>query len=218
MSSVFQTQNWTLHVANQSDLITDLNYINDNDFNWDLIGDPFFLFSSFSGISNDPFAGINYTLVLAPGADIKLTSALPNLTLQNGATYDWQLGKTGYDTVNVGSNAGSAPLHISAVGNANHGQVSLQTNVNGAGQTVTEVVFLPDPDFYGTASFNYTVTDPYGLSSTATASFITRADSNTSGMNASPLRNRSPITSIAASNPRCRISSAFTPRSRSPSR
>lgn len=65
-----------------------------------------------------------------------------------------------------------APLHISAVGNANHGQVSLQTSVNGAGQTVTEVVFLPDPDFYGTASFTYTVTDPYGLSSTATATLL----------------------------------------------
>lgn len=65
-----------------------------------------------------------------------------------------------------------APLHISAVGNASHGQVSLQTSVNGAGQTVTEVVFLPDPDFYGTASFSYTVTDSYGLSSTATATLL----------------------------------------------
>lgn len=65
-----------------------------------------------------------------------------------------------------------APLRISAVGNASHGQVSLQTSINGAGQTVTEVVFLPDPDFYGTASFTYTVTDPYGLSSTVTATLL----------------------------------------------
>ncbi|HCX81881.1 MAG TPA: hypothetical protein DHV01_09795 [Rhodoferax sp.] len=75
-------------------------------------------------------------------------------------------------TVNVGSNAGSAPLHISAVGNPSHGQVSLQTTVNGVGQTVTEVVFFPDADFYGTASFSYTVTDPYGLSSVATATLL----------------------------------------------
>ncbi|NBW50010.1 MAG: tandem-95 repeat protein, partial [Betaproteobacteria bacterium] len=73
---------------------------------------------------------------------------------------------------NDSTNNANAALHISAVGNASHGQVSLQTSVNGAGQTVTEVVFLPDPDFYGTASFSYTVTDAYGLSSTATATLL----------------------------------------------
>ena len=118
MSSLFQTQNWTLHVANQSDLITDLNYINDNDFNWDLVGDPFFLFGSFSGISNDPFAGINYTLVLAPGADIKLTSALPNLTLQNGSTLTIQGngatidGQNTYPSIQLNLN-GSSPVTVS---------------------------------------------------------------------------------------------------------
>ncbi|MBT0569089.1 cadherin-like domain-containing protein [Curvibacter sp. CHRR-16] len=66
------------------------------------------------------------------------------------------------------SNADAA-LHISEVGNATHGQVSLQTSVDSAGQIVTEVVFLPDPDYFGTASFSYTVTDAYGLSTTATA-------------------------------------------------
>ena len=48
-------------------------------------------------------------------------------------------------------------------------------------------------------------------SSVAVASFMARADSSTSGMNTSPLRNRSPMTSIAGSMPFCRMSPASTP-------
>ncbi|MDZ7919885.1 tandem-95 repeat protein [Rhodoferax sp.] len=75
-------------------------------------------------------------------------------------------------TVNAGANGGRARCASVRWATPSHGQVSLQTSVNGAGDTVTEVVFLPDPDFYGTASFSYTVTDHYGLSSTATATLL----------------------------------------------
>lgn len=61
--------------------------------------------------------------------------------------------------------ANQPSLHISGVGNPTHGQVALR--INDAG--VTEVVFIPDPNYNGTATFSYTVTDQFGLSSTATA-------------------------------------------------
>ncbi|MEO8119476.1 MAG: cadherin-like domain-containing protein, partial [Rhodoferax sp.] len=51
-------------------------------------------------------------------------------------------------------------LSITGVGLASHGRVSL---VNGV------IIFVPDANFHGTASFEYTVSDAYGLSSTSTA-------------------------------------------------
>lgn len=54
-----------------------------------------------------------------------------------------------------------AVLNLTAVSEPLHGQVSL---VDG------EVVFAPDANFHGTASFTYTVTDQFGLSSKGTVS------------------------------------------------
>jgi hypothetical protein len=56
-------------------------------------------------------------------------------------------------------------LRISAVGSPSHGKVALRTNEAGG----TEVVFIPETNYHGPASFSYTVTDPYGLSTVATA-------------------------------------------------
>jgi LysM repeat protein len=56
-------------------------------------------------------------------------------------------------------------LSISAVGSPSHGQVALRINEAGA----TEVVFIPQTNYHGPASFVYTVTDQYGLSTVATA-------------------------------------------------
>ena len=64
-------------------------------------------------------------------------------------------------TPNAPANPAAPDLTVTAVGNAVHGQVSL---ING------EVVFVPEANFFGTASFMYAATDQYGLSRTATAS------------------------------------------------
>jgi len=66
-------------------------------------------------------------------------------------------------TVNALAHPGELGLHISSVFAPEHGSVSMQTNAQG----LTEVVFLPDADYHGLASFGYTVTDQYGLSSNA---------------------------------------------------
>jgi hypothetical protein len=63
-------------------------------------------------------------------------------------------------TPNASADPGLSALTITAVSQPLHGQVSL---VNG------EVLFAPDTNFHGTASFTYTVTDQYGLSSNGTA-------------------------------------------------
>jgi len=57
--------------------------------------------------------------------------------------------------------AGAAPLSITAVGNAVHGQAF----VDGTGQ----IIFVPDENFNGTATFEYTVTDDTGLSTVGKA-------------------------------------------------
>jgi hypothetical protein len=59
--------------------------------------------------------------------------------------------------------AGRAALAITSVFAPQHGRVSLQVTPDG-----TEVVFIPDADYHGPASFDYTVSDAYGLSRTAT--------------------------------------------------
>ncbi len=63
-------------------------------------------------------------------------------------------------TINVSAYSDQHSLTITAVSSPQHGQVSL---VNG------EVLFAPDLNFHGTASFSYTVTDQYGLMATASA-------------------------------------------------
>ena len=61
----------------------------------------------------------------------------------------------------VDSRTGSPALRISAVGQARNGQVFL----DGLG----DVIFVPERDFSGKASFAYTVTDPSGLSTVGQA-------------------------------------------------
>ena len=56
---------------------------------------------------------------------------------------------------------GAQALKLTAVGSASHGTISL----SGA----NEVLFSPDPDFNGSASFSYTVMDSSGLSTTGRA-------------------------------------------------
>jgi PIN domain nuclease of toxin-antitoxin system len=63
-------------------------------------------------------------------------------------------------TPNASADLNAPALTITAVSQPLHGQVSL---VNG------EVLFTPDSNFHGTASFTYTVTDQYGLSTNSTA-------------------------------------------------
>jgi Cadherin-like domain len=63
-------------------------------------------------------------------------------------------------SANAAADPSKPILTITAVANPTHGQVGLN---NG------DVIFLPDANFHGTASFTYTVTDQYGLQSTATA-------------------------------------------------
>jgi PIN domain nuclease of toxin-antitoxin system len=63
-------------------------------------------------------------------------------------------------TVNASADPNAPALTITAVSAPLHGQVSL---VNG------EVLFTPETNFNGTASFTYTVTDQYGLSTNSSA-------------------------------------------------
>jgi hypothetical protein len=66
-----------------------------------------------------------------------------------------------------------AGLRITAVGAAQGGTVALQDLPGGA----QRIEFVPTPNWHGTASFNYTVADPQGASSVATA-VITIAPEN----------------------------------------
>ncbi|WP_395057389.1 cadherin-like domain-containing protein [Polaromonas sp.] len=69
-------------------------------------------------------------------------------------------------TVNAPAWPDQPSLRITSVFAPVHGSVSLQTDASGA----TELVFVPDANYHGPASFSYTVTDQYGLSSTASVS------------------------------------------------
>lgn len=69
------------------------------------------------------------------------------------------------DSTLNGGNPSRPLLSISAVSQPVNGQVALRINEEGA----TEVVFIPEANYHGQASFSYTVTDQYGLSSVATA-------------------------------------------------
>ncbi|RTL41664.1 MAG: tandem-95 repeat protein, partial [Burkholderiales bacterium] len=72
-------------------------------------------------------------------------------------------------TLNVSTRADVPALRIVGVGQAVHGQVTLQPGLDAAGRASANVLFTPDPNFHGTASFEYTVSDAYGLTRTATA-------------------------------------------------
>lgn len=69
-------------------------------------------------------------------------------------------------TLNSAARQGEPSLRITSVFAPVHGSVSLQTNAQGE----TELVFRSDANYHGPAGFSYTVTDQYGLSSTASVS------------------------------------------------
>ena len=69
-------------------------------------------------------------------------------------------------TLNAPARPDEPMLRITSVFAPVHGSVSLQTDAQGH----TEVVFIPETDYHGAASFSYTVTDQYGLSRSATVS------------------------------------------------
>lgn len=68
-------------------------------------------------------------------------------------------------TINFPAFPDQQMLRISSVFSPSHGQVALRTNAEGK----TEIVFLPEANYHGLASFSYTVTDQYGLSSVGSA-------------------------------------------------
>lgn len=65
-----------------------------------------------------------------------------------------------YDT-DFNAQSGSAALQVTAVGNALHGQAFIDSS--------GQVIFVPDENFNGTATFEYTVTDSTGLSTVGKA-------------------------------------------------
>lgn len=69
-------------------------------------------------------------------------------------------------TLNASARPGEPSLRITAVFAPVHGSVSLQVNAQGA----TELVFVPEANYHGPASFGYTVSDQYGLASNASVS------------------------------------------------
>ena len=69
-------------------------------------------------------------------------------------------------TLNAPARPGEPSLRITSVFAPVHGSVSLQVNAQGA----LEVVFSPEANYHGPASFSYTVTDQYGLSGSASVS------------------------------------------------
>ncbi|WP_158269474.1 cadherin-like domain-containing protein [Limnohabitans sp. JirII-29] len=69
-------------------------------------------------------------------------------------------------TPNASADPNAPALTITAVADAVNGQVSLNDGV---------VVFMPNTNFHGEASFTYTVTDQYGLSTTGSTTLVIAA-------------------------------------------
>lgn len=69
-------------------------------------------------------------------------------------------------TVNAPASPNRPGLRITAVFAPLHGSVALQAGADGT----TDIIFNPEVNYHGLASFSYTVTDQYGLSSNATTS------------------------------------------------
>ncbi len=69
-------------------------------------------------------------------------------------------------TPNASADPNAPAFTITAVADAVNGQVSLNDGV---------VVFMPNTNFHGEASFTYTVTDQYGLSTTGSTTLVIAA-------------------------------------------
>ena len=103
------------------------------------------------------------TTVTGEGSDAGQTTADESIATAE----DRSLTLNASDLLANDSDADGDALSISGVGNASHGTVSMDEN--GA------IVFTPDPDFHGTATFDYTVSDGKGGTDTATVTL--RVDS-----------------------------------------
>ena len=100
----------------------------------------------------------------------KVTGELVAGTEDTGLRFSSEMLLANDSTDNGRAYSNMPSLRISAVGSPTHGQVALK-DVNGR----TEVIFIPDVNFHGTATFKYTVTDQFGLSSVVTATIYVEA-------------------------------------------
>ena len=100
----------------------------------------------------------------ASGPLVLLPPVLVEQTITSAEDTPLRLGSSALlasaQSPNAVSNPDSPMLTITGVANAAHGRVQL---------VGSDVFFVPDANFHGTANFSYTVTDQYGLSSTTTA-------------------------------------------------
>ncbi len=103
-----------------------------------------------------PLSASNPLVFLPPVLEEQTLATAEDMTLRLGPTELLARAKL----PNAIANPDLPALYITAVAEATHGIAQL---VGG------EVFFVPDADYHGTASFSYTATDQYGLSSTTTA-------------------------------------------------
>ncbi len=108
-------------------------------------------------------AGINADLILTYP---KVTGELVAGTEDTGLRFSSEMLLANDSTDNGRAYSNMPSLRISAVGSPTHGQVALKDG---------QVIFIPDANFHGTATFKYTVTDQFGLSSVVTASIFVEA-------------------------------------------
>jgi Cadherin-like domain/Bacterial Ig domain len=103
-------------------------------------------------------SGINADLILTYP---KVTGELVVGTEDTGLRFSSEMLLANDGTDNGRAYGNLPSLRISAVGSPTHGQVALKDG---------QVIFIPDVNFHGTATFRYTVTDQFGMSSVVTAS------------------------------------------------
>jgi hypothetical protein len=96
----------------------------------------------------------------------KATGELVAGTEDTGLRFSSEMLLANDSTDNGRAYSNMPSLRISAVGSPTHGQVALKDG---------QVIFIPDANFHGTATFKYTVTDQFGLSSVVTASIFVEA-------------------------------------------
>lgn len=96
----------------------------------------------------------------------KVTGELVAGTEDTGLRFSSEMLLANDSTDNGRAYSNMPSLRISAVGSPTHGQVALKDG---------QVIFIPDANFHGTATFKYTVTDQFGLSSVVTASIFVEA-------------------------------------------
>lgn len=96
----------------------------------------------------------------------KVTGELVAGTEDTGLRFSSEMLLANDSTDNGRAYSNMPSLRISAVGSPTHGQVALKDG---------QVIFIPDANFHGTATFKYTVTDQFGLSSVVTATIYVEA-------------------------------------------